>query len=85
MSVHKAGICFGVPHSTLEYKVKERTISNDNFLQNKLSFNGSNFFNECLNGQLEKFWPNNYMEQSIINQTPTNLNNFLSQDLLKKV
>ncbi|CAF4320927.1 unnamed protein product, partial [Adineta steineri] len=25
MSVHRAGSYFGVPHSTLEYKVKERT------------------------------------------------------------
>lgn len=24
MSVHRAGTYFGVPHSTLEYKVKER-------------------------------------------------------------
>jgi hypothetical protein len=28
MSVHKAGSHFGVPHSTLEYKVKEKTLKN---------------------------------------------------------
>jgi len=30
MSVHKAGSYFGVPHSTLEYKVKERNIKTKN-------------------------------------------------------
>lgn len=27
MSVHRAGSYYGVPHSTLEYKVKERNLS----------------------------------------------------------
>lgn len=35
MSVHRAGSFYGVPHSTLEYKVKER-----NLLRGKRRFNG---------------------------------------------
>ena len=75
MSVHKAGICFGVPHSTLEYKVKERTSSNENYLNNKLSLNGSSFFSECLNN----FWPNNQpasLDKSDISQEFTSSTSF---------
>lgn len=35
MSVHRAGSFYGVPHSTLEYKVKER-----NLLRSKRRLNG---------------------------------------------
>ncbi len=62
MSVHKAGLCFGVPHSTLEYKVKEKTIINENYLSNKFTFAGQNLANENinpLNGSLGTIWSNN--------------------------
>ncbi|UJR22348.1 hypothetical protein I4U23_025410 [Adineta vaga] len=35
MSVHKAGSYFGVPHSTLEYKVKERNTKSSSTLKSK--------------------------------------------------
>jgi hypothetical protein len=62
MSVHKAGLCFGVPHSTLEYKVKEKTIMNENYLSNKFTFAGQNLVNENLNplnASLGQIWSNN--------------------------
>ena len=59
MSVHKAGLCFGVPHSTLEYKVKERTIINENYLSNKLSYSAPNYINEGLNSSFGQIWPHN--------------------------
>jgi hypothetical protein len=67
MSVHKAGLCFGVPHSTLEYKVKEKTVLNENFLNNKLNYNEANYDNPNsvapnsiqFHSSLAKTWPNN--------------------------
>lgn len=63
MSVHKAGLCFGVPHSTLEYKVKEKTVLNENFLNNKLNYNESNYENPNFHSSLAKTWPNNQINK----------------------
>ena len=38
MSVHKAGVYYGVPHSTLEYKVKERTNNQFDLFTGQLTY-----------------------------------------------
>lgn len=53
ISAHKASFCFGVPHSTLEYKVKERVNSNQSSKSCDL-FNNKSLFDFGLN----KYWNN---------------------------
>ncbi|XP_054167531.1 mushroom body large-type Kenyon cell-specific protein 1-like [Oppia nitens] len=59
MSVHRAGTLFGVPHSTLEYKVKERHLlrpkkrlndSNANIKKDGINKTNGNINNRLING-----------------------------------
>jgi len=70
MSVHRAGSYYGVPHSTLEYKVKER-----NLLRGKRRQNGEKKLEEDDQDVLQKAFNINNLESKDQGPSTNNCNN----------